>query len=88
MYESMGTWFNFLLGRKNSSTTYVNYGGDASSGVDEVVDENGFVIVKSEDRQQQRCTQVLSTPFFFHYKHHLTSPPQLNPCTSVDEDMK
>ena len=65
----MSTWYNFLLGRKNSSTSYVHYDDDGTHGssavVDEVVDENGFVMVKSEDRKQQRCTQVLSIPFFF-----------------------
>ena len=70
----MNTLYNFVLGRKNSSTFYAN-GDDAdeaaSDDADEVVDENGFVIVNSEERQRERSTQVFFiTPlfYFFHNK--------------------
>ena len=72
----MNTLYNFVLGRKNSSTANGDRDGDdadeaASDDADEVVDENGFVIVNSEERQRERSTQVFFiTPlfYFFHNK--------------------
>ena len=60
----MNTLYNFILGRKNSSTLYVT--GDAADepASDEVVDENGFVMVNFGDRQQERCIQVYLIPLF------------------------
>ena len=54
----MNALYNYIIGRKNSSTSYVTDDGVSDAIVNEVVDENGFVMVKSEDRQQTRCTQV------------------------------
>ena len=63
----MNALYNYILGRKNSSTSYVTDDGVSivsDAVVNEVVDENGFVMVKSEDRQQTRCTQVFPIQLF------------------------
>ena len=54
---SINTFLNFIYGKKNSSTFYADNNVDREAN-DEVVDENGFVMIDFGDRGQSRCIQV------------------------------
>jgi hypothetical protein len=59
---SINTLYNFFYGEKNSKTSTSHdlaHGDDVDEAAsDEIVDENGFVMIDIGDKERQRCIQV------------------------------
>lgn len=62
----MNTLYNLVIGKKNPSIFYANGGPSANEiSCNEVVDENGFVMVTTQDTQQGTAKHNRQVYFVF-----------------------
>ena len=55
---SINTLYNFFYGKKNSKTSTSHDDDVDEAASDEIVDENGFVMIDIGDKERQKCIQV------------------------------